>query len=98
MFEEFILNACLSFGRRDDTIIEKKNMADIFSKFTVLCLSFDFVIYFLELKLILFYNRVVYYYTRIFGILLPHSIYSYFLLSNFTVWLYIYILIFVSEI
>ena len=38
---------------------------------TVLCLSSYFIVYFLKSKLILFYNRVIYYYTRIFPILLP---------------------------
>ena len=42
------------------------------SKFTVLCLSSYFV-YSFELKLNLFHNKVIYYYTRIFLILLPHS-------------------------
>ena len=58
------------FGGRIDTISEKK-MAAILSKFNVLYLSSYFVIYFLKLKLIMFYNRVVYYYTRIFLVLLP---------------------------
>ena len=44
-------------------------MVSILSKFTVLYLSSYFVVDFLELKLILFYNRTVYYYTRIFLIL-----------------------------
>ena len=48
---------CKSFRRRVDTMIEK--MAALLSKFTVLCLSSYFVVYFLRLKLILFYNRVV---------------------------------------
>ena len=41
-----------------DTIIEK-NMVVISSKFTVLCLSSYFVVYFFKEKIILFYNRVV---------------------------------------
>ena len=45
------------------------------SKFTVLYLSFYFVVYLLKLKLNLFYNKVVYYYTRIFLILLQHPVY-----------------------
>ena len=49
-------------------------MIAILSKFSVLCLSSYFVVYFLELKLIMFYNRVVHYYTRIFLILLPHPV------------------------
>ena len=72
MFEEFILKAGKSFRRRVDTIIKK--MLAILSKFTVLCLSRYFVVYLLKSKLILFYNRVVYYYIRIFQILLPHPI------------------------
>ena len=52
MSEEFI-------WKRVDKIIDK--MVAILSKFTVLCLSSDFVAYFLKLKLILFYNRVIYY-------------------------------------
>ena len=35
---------------------KKKKMAAILSKFTVLCLSPYFVVYFLKLRLILFYN------------------------------------------
>ena len=73
MSEEFILKACKSFRRHVDTIIEK--MTTILSKVTVLCLSSYFVVYFFKLKLILFYNRVVYYDTRICLILLPHSVY-----------------------
>ena len=70
MSEEFILKACKSFQRHVDTVIEK--MAAILSKFTALCLSFYFVVYFLKLKLILFYDRVYYYcYTRIFLIWFP---------------------------
>ena len=57
MSEEFILKTCKSFRRHVDKIIEK--MAAILNKFTVLCLSSYFVVYFLELKLILSYNRVV---------------------------------------
>ena len=44
MSEEFIFKACKSFRRRVDTIIEKK--------ITALCLSFYFVVYSLNLKLI----------------------------------------------
>ena len=44
MSEEFILKACKSFQRCVDTIIEK--MLAILSKFTVLCLSSYFVVYF----------------------------------------------------
>ena len=72
MSEEFILKACKSFRMRIDTIIEK--VMAILSKFTVLYLSSYFVVYFFKLILILFYNRVVYYYTRIFLILIPHTV------------------------
>ena len=75
MSEEFILKGCKSFPRHVNTIIEKKKkMAVILNKFTVLCLSSYFAVYFLKLKLIFFYNRVVYYYTKIFPILLPHPL------------------------
>ena len=50
-------------------------MVALLSKFTVLCLSSYFVVYLLKLKLILFYNRVVYHYTRIFLIFLLHPVY-----------------------
>ena len=57
-----------------DTICEKK-MVVIMSKFTVLSLSSYFVVYLFKSKLILFYNRINYYYTRIFLIiLLPHPV------------------------
>ena len=49
-------------------------MVSILSKFTVLCQSSYFVTFFLKLELILFYNRVIHYYTRIFKILLSHLI------------------------
>ena len=58
-------------------------MAAILSKFTVLCLSSYFAVYLLKLKSILFYNYVVYYYTRMFLILLPYAIYIY-------IYIYIY--------
>ena len=70
--EEFILKACKLFWRCVDTIIEK--IVAILSKFTILCLFSYFVVYFSKLKLILFYNRVVYYYTRIFLNLLPYPV------------------------
>ena len=60
------------FWRHVDTIFEK--MVAILSKFTVLCLSSYFAVYFLRLRLILFYNKVIYYYIRIFLILLPHPL------------------------
>ena len=74
MSEKFILKACKSFRRRVETIIEKKMVA-ILSKFIVSCLTSYFVVYFLKLELILFYYRMVYYYTRIFLILLPYPVY-----------------------
>ena len=51
-----------------------KKITAILSKFTVLCLSFQLVAHSLELRLILFYNRVVYYHSRIFLILRQHSV------------------------
>ena len=72
MPEEFILKACKSFRRHVDKIIEK--MEAILSNFSVLRLFSYFVVYFFELELILFYNRVIYYYTRIFLILLMHPV------------------------
>ena len=59
-------------------------MVAILHKFTVLCLSSYFVVYFFKLKLILFYNRVIYYYTRIFLILVPHTVYLYFQSKTFS--------------
>ena len=50
MSGEFILKACKSFGWRVDAIIEKK-MAALLSKFTILCLSSYFVVYFLKIKI-----------------------------------------------
>ena len=47
----------------------------LLSKFIVLCLPSYFIVYFLKLELIFFYNRVVYYYTKIFLSLLMHPIY-----------------------
>ena len=44
-------------------------MISILSKITVLGLASYFVVYIFKLKLIMFYNRVVYYYTRKFLIL-----------------------------
>ena len=69
MSVEFILKACKSFWR----CVEK--MVIILNKFTVFCLSSYFVVYFLKLELILFNKRVIYYYTRIFPILLLHPAY-----------------------
>ena len=63
MSEEFILKVCESFQKRADTLIEK--MVAIMNKFTVLCLSFYFVVVFFKSKLI-FFEIVVYYYARIF--------------------------------
>ena len=70
---QFILKAWKSFQRCVDTIIEK-NGGYIFNKFTVLYPSSYFVVDFLKFKLILFYNRIVYYNTRIFLILLPCTV------------------------
>ena len=56
MSEEF-MKVCKSFRRCVDTITEK--IAVILCKFTVLCLSSSYV-YFLKLKLTLFYKRVPY--------------------------------------
>ena len=72
---EIILNACKSFRTRMDTIIEKKMVA-ILSKLIGLCLSSYFAGYFLNLKLILFYNWVIFYHTTIFLILLPHPVFK----------------------
>ena len=47
MSEEFILKTFKSFRRRVDLITEKK-MAAILSKFTVLCLSSYFAVYFFK--------------------------------------------------
>ena len=69
--DEFILKASKLFRKRVDRIIKK--MVAILIKCTVYCQSYFFV-YFLKSKLILFCNRVVYYYTRIFLILLPHPV------------------------
>ena len=71
--EDFILKTCTSFQRRVDTIILNKMVA-IMNNFSVSCLFSYFVVYFFKLKLILFYNRVIYHYTRIFLILLPHPV------------------------
>ena len=78
MSEEFILKICWYNNWK------KKKMTAILSKFTVLSQSSYFIVYFLKLKLTLFYNRVDYYYyyyyyyysttTRIFQILLLHSV------------------------
>ena len=74
MSEEFISKVCKLFQRRVDMIIEK--MVAILNKFTVLCLSSYFVVYFFRLKLILFHNRIVYYYySRIFLIFPPCPVY-----------------------
>ena len=67
MSGEFILKVCKSFRRRVDTTI-KKNGSHIELIYCFLS------IFFFKLTLILFYNRVVYYYTRIFLILIPHPV------------------------
>ena len=75
MSKKFLLMAYKSFRKRVNTIIEKKKkIATILSKFTVLHLSSYFVVYILLSKLIFSYNRITYYYTRIFLILLPHPV------------------------
>ena len=74
MSEDFILKTYKLSQRCVDTIIEK--ITTKLNKFTILCLSSYFVVYSFQLKLILFYNRIVYYYTRIFLILLQHPVYQ----------------------
>ena len=73
MSEEFTLKVCKSFRKRVDTIIEKKKILAILSKSTVLCLFSYFVVYFLKLKLILFYKKAICY-TGIFLILLARPV------------------------
>ena len=54
IFKEFILKACKFIQRCVDTIIDppqKKQLVAILSKFTVLCQSTDFVVYFLKIKI-----------------------------------------------
>ena len=51
--EEFILNACKSFRKHVDTILEE--MAALLCKFTLLCLSSYFIVYFFKSKLIFFF-------------------------------------------
>ena len=46
MSEEFILKASKSFRRHVDIFEKKKKMVAILSKFTVLCLSSCFIVYF----------------------------------------------------
>ena len=60
--EEFILKVGKSFRRRSDTIIFKK-WWPYWENLLFLRLFSYFVVYFFKQKLILFYNRVVYYYT-----------------------------------
>ena len=50
-------------------------MVAILSKFSILCLSSYFVVYVFKTKLILFYNGVVYCYSRIFLIFLRYTIF-----------------------
>ena len=73
MSEEFILKACKSFRRRVDTIIEKNggHIEEIY----YFVFIFFFCCLFFKSKLILFYNRVVYY-TRIFLISLPRPVHG----------------------
>ena len=74
MSEEFILKACKSFQKCVDTIIEENG--GLTEK--IYCfVSIFFVFYFFKSRLILFYNKVgYYYYSRIFLILHPHPVYS----------------------
>ena len=71
------MNLFWKYGNRFESVLIKYLEA-ILSKFTVLCLSSYF---FQKWKLILFYNRVVDYYTRIFLILIPHTHYIYIYIS-----------------
>ena len=73
MSEKFILKTSKSFHRHVERIIFKK-IAAILRKFTVLCLLSYFIVYFFNLKLILFYNRVIYYYTKF--LIFFHILYS----------------------
>ena len=70
-------------------------MAATLSKLTTLWLSSYFVVYSFRLKLIFFYNSVVYYYTRIFLILLPHIVYIYIYIYIYMHLWYIYIYIYI---
>ena len=56
--------------------------------FTVLCLSSYFVADFVKLKLTFVYNQILYYYSRIFLILIPPSL-------SLSIYIYIYIYIYV---
>ena len=67
-----------------------KNLVAILSKFTLLCLSFYFVIYFLKWKLSFFHNRIVYYFKWTFSIFLPHT-------HTHTLYIYIYIYIYIAQ-
>ena len=77
MSAEFILKKCKLFQRWIDTENNWKKMAAILCKFTVSCLSSYFVVYFLKLKFIFFDNTAVYYYTRIFLILISYPVHCY---------------------
>ena len=74
MLKEFILKPSKSFRRCIDMINEKNNGGHI-EKIYCFVSIFLFCCLFLKLKLILFYNWGVYYYTRIFLILLPHPVF-----------------------
>ena len=73
-------------------------MPAILSKLTVLCLFSYFVVYFLKSKLILFYDRVVYYYIRIILILRLYHIYIYiYIYCIYILYIYMYIYILFSR-
>ena len=76
MSEKFILKACKLFRKRVNTITKK--WRPYLGKFTVFCLSSYFVavfcLFLFLFLLILFYNGILYHYTRIFQILHPHSV------------------------
>ena len=77
MTEEFILKACKLFQRCVDAIIKK--MMAILSKFIVLCLSSYFSCLFYKNQnkscfIIELFIIILEYYTRIFLILLLHSV------------------------
>ena len=73
MSEELILKACQWFQSRVDTIIKKKKRWPYWINL-LYCVHFFFVVNFFELKLILFYHRVVYYHTKLFLIFLLHPV------------------------
>ena len=75
MSEEFVLKASKSFWSHVDTIIEKKWWS--FYVNLMFCVYFILFFIFFNLKLILFYNCVVYHYTKIIpNFTSAHSTYS----------------------